>query len=94
MKKAEITPEPEKDAEGVTEIKFREPSSGKTFTRRFLKSETIQILYDFVQSKLDEVEFEDEENMEFELVQTMPMKVFNDSDKTLDEEGLYPRAML
>jgi hypothetical protein len=41
-----------------TTIKFREPVTGKSFTRRFNPTDQIHILYDFVQSKLDEIQFE------------------------------------
>jgi hypothetical protein len=39
-------------------IKFREPVTGKSFTRRFNPTDQIHILYDFVQSKFDEIQFE------------------------------------
>lgn len=67
-KKSEVVEEPALNAEGVSIIKFWEPNSGKTFSRWFLKLHTIQNLYDYVYSKLDEVEFEEEHHFEFELV--------------------------
>lgn len=93
MKKQELPDEPEEGPD-TAEIKFREPSSGSSFTRRFMKTDKVQLLYDYVQSKLDELEFEDEENLEFELVQMAPRKTLTDSERTLEEEGLYPRAAL
>lgn len=39
-------------------IKFREPLTGNNFVRKFNKSDRVQILYDYVQSKLDEIQFE------------------------------------
>lgn len=60
FKKSEVVEEPEEKVEGVSIIKFREPHSGKTFMWRFLKSHKVQNLYDYVYSKLDEVEFEEE----------------------------------
>lgn len=94
FKKSEVVEEPALNDEGVSIIKFREPHSGKTFSWRFLRSHTIQNLYDFVYSKLDEVEFEEEHHMQFELVQNVPFKVFNDPEWSLDEEGLFPGAQL
>jgi len=32
--------------------------------------------------------------VKFELVQSLPFKVFNNKEKTLEEVGLYPSAML
>lgn len=61
--------------------------------RKFNKTDTVQVLYDYVQSKLDEIQFENT-RVVFELVQSMPRKVFSDKEKTLEEEGLYPSAML
>lgn len=94
FKKSEVVEEPADGTEGITVIKFREPHTGKSFSRKFLKNHTIQNLYDYVASKLDEVEFEEEHHFEFELVQNMPFKVFSDSHKTLEEEGLFPGAFL
>ena len=53
-KKSELPPEPE---EGSV-IKFREPLTGKNFTRKFNNFDSIQVLYDYVESKLDEIQFE------------------------------------
>ena len=36
----------------------------------------------------------EDESKDFEIVQTMPRKVYSDKDKTLLEEGLFPRAIL
>lgn len=94
FKKQEVVPEPEEGSQGTTIIKFREPHSGKSFQRKFLKTHTIQNLYDYVASKLDEVEFEEDHHFEFEIVQNLPFKVFSDSHKTLEEEGLFPGAQL
>ena len=35
-----------------------------------------------------------EENNEFDLITPFPIKVFNDMDKTLEEEKLFPNAVL
>ena len=45
-------------------------------------------------SKLHEIDFEEEETHEFELVQTIPRKVFEDPGVSIDAAGLHPRAML
>lgn len=42
---------PEEPAEGgpdITEIVFRAQGSGKRFNRRFLKSDTVEMLYNYV----------------------------------------------
>ena len=35
-----------------------------------------------------------EENEVFDIIQTFPMKVFSDKNKTLEEEKLFPNALL
>lgn len=49
-------------------------------------------MYDFIDSMGDQLEVEHNTNLE--ILQTMPRKVFNNKEKTLAEEGLFPRAML
>jgi len=46
-----------------TTIKFRKPITGKSFIRRFNPTDKVSILYDFVQSKFDEIQFESESLM-------------------------------
>jgi UBX domain len=48
-------------------------------------------LYDLVES-LEEKIFEETE--EFDIIQTFPYKVFSDREKTLEEEKLFPNALL
>lgn len=68
------------------------PVSGDRVNRRFFKNDKVQLMYDFIDSKGDELQFE--HNANFEIIQSMPKKVLNNKDKTLAEEGLFPRAML
>lgn len=46
-----------------------------------------------MQSKFDEIQFETSWVV-FELVKSLPVKVLEDREKTLEQEGLYPSAML
>lgn len=69
------------------------PLSGERISRRFLKSDRIEDMYNFIESLGDKMQLEDE-SKDFEIVQTMPRKVYSDKDKTLLEEGLFPRAIL
>lgn len=82
--------EPEKSADTTTII-FRYPHSEQRKERRFLKTDKVQLLYDFVHSLGTEMF---EESNEFDLIQPFPMKKYNDMDKTLEEEKLYPNAVL
>ncbi len=48
-------------------------------------------MYDLIES-LEEKIFEESE--EFDIIQTFPFKVFSDKNKTLEEEKLFPNAIL
>lgn len=51
-------------------------------------------LYDFVVSCGEEVGFEEEQEPDFELLQNMPKKVFDDRHATIEQVGLFPRSMV
>jgi len=87
---------PEEPIEGDKEasaIVFRLPVSGERINRRFLKTDKVGLLYDFIDSLGEKVQFEHTEG-EYVIMQSMPKKLFVDKEKTLGEEGLFPRAML
>ena len=48
-------------------------------------------MYDLVNS-LEEKIFEESE--EFDIIQQFPYKIFNDMDKTIEDEKLFPNAVL
>lgn len=89
-KACSVPAEPEQSSE-TTHIVFRYPHSDLRKERRFLRSTKIQVLYDFVSSLGTEIF---EESGEFELLQPFPMKIYSDMEKTLQEENLYPNAVL
>ena len=90
-----LSEEPAKDAEGACEIVFRAPGSGQRITRRFLKSEKLATIYDFVRTLDDDTLGFEERLSQFKIIQPMPRKVFEDSQETtLEEAGLFPRAMV
>ena len=63
--------------------------SGVRLTRRFLNSDSVQIVYDFI-SSVGDLGF-DEPDAEFSIIQPMPRKVFDQKQESLAEAGLYPR---
>lgn len=83
--------EPSSLNEDSTLIIFRYPHSEVRRERRFLKSDKIQNLYLFVKSLGTEMF---EENINFELITPFPMKVYNDMEKSLFEEKLFPNAVI
>ena len=72
-----------------TLIVFRLPG-GNRVERRFNKKDKIDVLYNFL-------EFLEDENIKdnnFDLIQTFPYVLYNDREKTIEEERLYPNAVL
>ena len=86
--KNKLIPEPSDKEKDVAIIKFRMPD-GETLERRFLKTMKVEQLYCFVGSR-DNVLME--EDSSFDLINQFPFKEYNDLDKTLEEEGLFPRV--
>ena len=74
---------------------FRAPGSGKRFQRRFLKTDSVKLLYDYVRTLGEDDQGFDDPGNEFSLMQPMPKKVFEeDASTTVEAAGLFPRALL
>lgn len=87
----EIPPEPSQDDKDSSLIIFRCPDGERRHERRFLKSHKIQSLYDFVDTLGKDIF---EEGDSYELIQPFPYKAYVDKEKTLEEEKLFPNAVL
>jgi FAS-associated factor 2 len=92
-KKQSLPSEPAQGDPNACDIVIRLPVTGNRISRRFLKSDKIQTLYHYIDSLGDEVQFENHTG-EYVIMQSIPRKVFADREKSLQEEGLFPRAML
>ena len=88
-----IVEEPEEGAPDSTTICFRYPDGEKTKTRRFLKSHTIQNLYDYITSLGEEI-YTEKENNHFSLYQGFPPKKYDVMENSLEKEGLTPNAVI
>ncbi len=88
-----IVEEPDKDNPEATTICFRYPDGEKTKNRRFLKSHKIQNLYDYVTSLGEEI-YTEKQNKNFTLHQPFPPKIYDKFENTLEQEGLYPNALV
>jgi FAS-associated factor 2 len=93
MKQERLGTEPDQSNPDVCTIVFRLPIGGERLTRRFLKEDKIEILYDYIDSLGDKVSFESTSG-NYVIMQSMPKKEYREKDKTLQQEGLFPRAML
>ena len=91
--KEKIVNEPEPDDPNATIICFRYPDGEKRKDRRFLKTHTIQNLYDYVTSLGREI-YTEEENNSFSLFQPFPPKKYDEMQNTLEKEGLFPNAII
>ena len=88
VKSFEFTKENDRNS---TKIVFRCPDLNRRIERRFLKTDTVDILYNFVDSLGKEIFSESEA---YELVQTFPFKSYTNKQRTLGEEGLFPNAII
>ena len=92
--KNNLRPEPEDSNPDKCIILFRFPDGEKTVQRKFLKTDKILMLYEFIKSLGREI-FMEEDNHHFSLLQTFPYKLFDDiQEHTLEEEGLFPNSVL
>ena len=93
IKKQTLPPEPDENNPNKTTIVFRYPDGSQSKERRFLKTDKVQLLYFFIESLGREIYTEDEATS-FDLIQPFPFKVYNEKEKTLEEERLFPNAVL
>lgn len=85
--------EPDDNNPDTCRIKFRLPDGEKILERKFLKTDRISFLYNFVKSNGREILIE-EEGFNFSLNQPYPPKKYDQMNNTLEQEGLFPNAML
>ena len=90
-----LAPEPDANNPDVCHIKFRLPDGEKMKERRFLKTDKISILYDYVKSIGREI-FMEPDATDFDILYVgFPPKNFeNSKNNTLEKEGLYPNSIL
>jgi hypothetical protein len=91
IKSKNLPPEPDINSDQSSLILFRFPDGHGRVERRFHKTNTICDLYTFVES-LENQNFNKEG--QYELVQTFPYKVFNQKEKSLEDEKLFPNAVI
>lgn len=90
-----LPPEPEASDPNACNIVIRLPGSGERVSRVFLKDHTVGVLYAFVDSLGEKVQWESgHTHPEYTILQSMPRKEYKDKSKTLGEVGLFPRAVL
>ena len=89
-----IPSEPDDNNPDKCIIIFRLPDGEKNIQRKFLKTDKISVLYDYIKSLGREIYSEDQYHS-FSIIQTFPFKNFEDKlNNTLEEEGLFPNSVL
>lgn len=85
--------EPKENDPNSISICFRYPNGEKKQFKRFLKTDKIKNLYDFVESLGKEIYTENCYNS-FSLDQTFPPKKYDNMENSLEDEGLFPSAII
>ena len=90
-----LAPEPDGNNPNACHIKFRLPDGEKMIERRFLKSDKISVLYNYVKSIGREI-FVEPDTFDFNIIVMgfPPKNLDNSKDNTLEKEGLYPNSIL
>ena len=91
--KNKIIEEPPEDNPDASTICFRYPDGEKVKNRRFLKTHKIQNLYDYITSLGNEI-YSEEGHSSFSLYQPFPPKKYSNMENTLEQEGLFPNAVI
>ena len=91
--KSKFLIEPDKDNPDCCTICFRYPDGDKRRDRRFLKTDKIKILYEYITSLGNEIYTEDGNGV-FSLYQPFPPKKYDNMESTLENEGLFPNAVI
>jgi hypothetical protein len=70
----------------IIKVIFKFPDGKNKIEKKFLKTEKIQSLYDFINTI--------NLNIKYDLISIFPYKQFKDYNKTLEEEELYPSCVI
>ena len=90
-----LAPEPDDNNPDTCHIKFRLPDGEKVMERKFLKTDSISVLYDYVKSIGREI-FMEPDSTDFDIISIgfPPKNLQNLKNSTLEKEGLYPNSIL
>ena len=90
-----LVPEPDDNNPDTCHIKFRLPDGEKIVERKFLKTDKISALYDYVKSVGREI-FMEPDAIDFNIISIgfPPKNLENLKNSTLEKEGLYPNSIL
>ena len=90
-----LSEEPEENNPDICHIIFRFPDGEKSIERKFLKSDKIAVLYNFVKSIGREI-FSEPDSNDFDIIclDFPPKNLEDKKSHTLQNEGLFPNSIL
>ena len=89
-----LPPEPDDNNPDKCIIIFRLPDGEKNIQKKFLKTDKVAVLYDYIRSLGKEI-YTEEDSHSFSIIQTFLFKNFeNKLNNTLEEKGLFQDSML
>ncbi len=89
-----VPEEPDENNIDVCKIVFRVPDGEKNIERRFLKTDKVSVLFNYVKSKGREI-LTEPDSKDFDLYVGFPPKNLKDRmNNTLEEEQLYPNSLI
>ena len=90
-----LSQEPEENNPDICHIMFRLPDGEKNIERKFLKTDKVSSLYNFVKSIGREI-FMEPDASDFDLIVPgfPPKNLENYKNSTLENEGLFPNAVI
>lgn len=80
-----LPPEPDQ-GEGIANLVIR-MIDGSRLQRRFYKTDTLQVVFNYIDSNISE-------DLSYDLVSNFPRKIFTDRSVTLEQAGLFPHASI
>ena len=93
--KMNLPEEPDKNNKDICCIIFRLPDGEKNIERRFLKTDKIEILYNYIKSIGRDI-FEEPNSRDFDILSPgfPPKNLESKKNNTLEQEGLFPNSLL
>ena len=90
-----LPPEPDENNPDICKIAFRTPDGEKQIERRFLKTDQIATLYNYVKSIGRDI-FTEPDSKDFDIlcIGFPPKNLEDKKNNTLEQEGLFPNSIL
>jgi len=84
---ANLPTEPPNNAEKITQLVVR-LSDGSKVSRKFSIYEKMQVVFDFIDTKLED------DISKYQVVTNFPQQIYSNPEETIEQAKLYPQALL